>query len=109
MLFLRSTTPSRQRSFLVTFFHGATECFCPGSHRQKAAQGECEPLYLLQILSLSLFEKTPLLKIISQIKPEEKEADFSNQLKLFQERRDTTDGLCLQSHLTFPPTLVHSR
>jgi len=39
---------------------------------------------MLQILSVSLFEKTPLLQMLSQIKPEEKEADFSNQLKLFQ-------------------------
>jgi hypothetical protein len=39
---------------------------------------------MLQILSVSLFEKTPLLQMFSQIKAEEKEADFSNQLKLFQ-------------------------
>jgi IS4 transposase len=39
---------------------------------------------MLQILSVSLFEKTPLLQLLSQIQPEEKEGDFSNQLKLFQ-------------------------
>jgi len=39
---------------------------------------------MLQILSVSLFEKTPLLQLLSQIQPEEKEGDFSNQLNLFQ-------------------------
>ena len=38
---------------------------------------------MLQILSVSLFEKTPLLQLLSQIQPDEKEADFSNQLELF--------------------------
>jgi hypothetical protein len=38
---------------------------------------------MLQILSVSLFEKTPLFQLLSQIKPEEKKADSSNQLKLF--------------------------
>lgn len=37
---------------------------------------------MLQILSLSLFEKTPLFQLLSQIAPDEKETDFSNQLKL---------------------------
>lgn len=37
---------------------------------------------MLQILSVSLFEKTPLFQLLSQIKPEEKKADSSNQLKL---------------------------
>jgi hypothetical protein len=37
---------------------------------------------MLQILSVSLFEKTPLFRLLSQIKPEEKKADSSNQLKL---------------------------
>ena len=39
---------------------------------------------MLQILSVSLFEKTPLLQLLSQIEPEEKETDSFNQLKLFQ-------------------------
>ena len=37
---------------------------------------------MLQILSVSLFEKTPLFQLFSQIKPDEKEVDSSNQLKL---------------------------
>jgi hypothetical protein len=37
---------------------------------------------MLQILSVSLFEKTPLLQMLSQMKPEEKEDDSSKQLKL---------------------------
>jgi hypothetical protein len=37
---------------------------------------------MLQILSVSLFLKTPLFQILSEIEPDEKEADFSNQLKL---------------------------
>jgi len=37
---------------------------------------------MLQILSVSLFEKTPLFQLLSQIKPEDKKADSSNQLKL---------------------------
>jgi hypothetical protein len=39
---------------------------------------------MLQVLKVSLFEKTPLLQIVSQIKAEEREADFSNQLELAQ-------------------------
>jgi hypothetical protein len=37
---------------------------------------------MLQILSVSLFLKTPLFQLLSQIEPEEKEADSSKQLKL---------------------------
>ena len=37
---------------------------------------------MLQILSVSLFQKTPLFQLLSQIKPEDKKADSSNQLKL---------------------------
>jgi hypothetical protein len=37
---------------------------------------------MLQILSLSLFEKTPLFQLLSQNKPDEKETDSPNQLKL---------------------------
>jgi len=37
---------------------------------------------MLQILSVSLFEKTPLFQLLSQIKVEQKKADSSNQLKL---------------------------
>lgn len=37
---------------------------------------------MLQILSVSLFEKTPLFQLLSQIEPDEKEGDSSNQLKL---------------------------
>jgi IS4 transposase len=37
---------------------------------------------MLQILSLSLFLKTPLFQLLSQIEPDEKEGDSSNQLKL---------------------------
>jgi len=39
---------------------------------------------MLQVLSVSLFEKDPLLQLFSQFQPDEKEDDFSNQLKLFQ-------------------------
>jgi len=37
---------------------------------------------MLQILSVSLFLKTPLFQLLSQIEPDENEADFSNQLRL---------------------------
>jgi hypothetical protein len=37
---------------------------------------------MLQILSVSLFLKTPLFQLLSEIEPDEKEADSSNQLKL---------------------------
>jgi len=37
---------------------------------------------MLQILSVSLFEKTPILPLLSQIQIEEKETDSFNQLKL---------------------------
>ena len=39
---------------------------------------------MLQILSVTLFEKTPLLQLLSQIDPKETESDFPNQLKLFK-------------------------
>jgi len=38
---------------------------------------------MLQILSVSLFEKTPLFQLLSQTDPDPMETDFSNQLKLF--------------------------
>jgi len=37
---------------------------------------------MLQILSVSLFEKTPILQLLSEIQPDEKETDSFNQLKL---------------------------
>jgi len=37
---------------------------------------------MLQILSVSLFEKTPLFQLLSQIQDDEKRTDSSNQLKL---------------------------
>jgi hypothetical protein len=37
---------------------------------------------MLQILSIFLFEKTPMLPLLSQIQPDEKETDSFNQLKL---------------------------
>lgn len=39
---------------------------------------------MLQILSVTLFEKTPLLQLFSQIDPKQTEDDFPNQLKLFK-------------------------
>jgi IS4 transposase len=39
---------------------------------------------MLQILSVSLFEKTPLFQIFSQIQQQETEDDSSNQLELFK-------------------------
>jgi Domain of unknown function (DUF4372)/Transposase DDE domain len=38
---------------------------------------------MLQILSVTLFEKTPLFHMLSQTKPDQMETDFSKQLKLF--------------------------
>jgi hypothetical protein len=38
---------------------------------------------ILQILSLSLFEKTPIFQALSQQKPQDPEPPFSNQLNLF--------------------------
>ena len=39
---------------------------------------------MLQILSVSLFEKTPLFQLFSQIQQQETEDDSSNQLELFK-------------------------
>jgi hypothetical protein len=39
---------------------------------------------MLQILSVTLFEKTPLLQLLSKIDLNETQNDFSNQLKLFK-------------------------
>jgi len=38
---------------------------------------------MLQILSVTLFEKTPLFQVLSQTQPDQMETDFSKQLKLF--------------------------
>ena len=38
---------------------------------------------ILQILSVTLFEKTPLFRVLSQTEPDQMETDFSKQLKLF--------------------------
>jgi hypothetical protein len=38
---------------------------------------------MLQILSVTLFEKTPLFQVLSQSEPDPTETDFSKQLKLF--------------------------
>jgi len=38
---------------------------------------------MLQILSVTLFEKTPLFQLLSQTEPDQMETDFSKQLKLF--------------------------
>jgi len=39
---------------------------------------------MLQILSVTLFEKTSLSQVLSQTEADENETDFSNQLKLFE-------------------------
>ena len=38
---------------------------------------------ILQILSVTLFEKTPILEALSVIQPQESEGVLSNQLTLF--------------------------
>ncbi len=38
---------------------------------------------ILQILSLTLFEKTPIFSVLSESKPQDPEPPFSNQLSLF--------------------------
>ena len=38
---------------------------------------------MLQILSVTLFEKTPLFQVLSQTEPDQMKTDFSKQLKLF--------------------------
>jgi len=38
---------------------------------------------ILQVLSVTLFEKTPLFQVLSQTEPDPMELDFSKQLKLF--------------------------
>jgi hypothetical protein len=38
---------------------------------------------LMQILSVTLFEKTPLFQVLSQMEADQMETDFSKQLKLF--------------------------
>ena len=50
---------------------------------KKKLEVEASLYTMLQILSVSLFEKTPLFQLLSQIKPDEKEDDSSKQLKLF--------------------------
>jgi hypothetical protein len=43
------------------------------------------PLYtVLQILSVSLFEKTQLSQLLTRVPPIESEADLANQLLLFE-------------------------
>ncbi len=49
---------------------------------KKKLKVEASLYTMLQILSVSLFEKTPLFQLLSQIKPDEKEDDSSKQLKL---------------------------
>ncbi len=49
---------------------------------RKRLQVEVSLYTMLQILSVSLFEKNTLFQILSQIEPDEKETDFLNQLKL---------------------------
>ncbi len=49
---------------------------------KKKLKVEASLYTMLQILSVSLFEKTPLFQLLSQIKPDEKEAKSANQLKL---------------------------
>ncbi|MGB4913891.1 MAG: IS4 family transposase, partial [Candidatus Dechloromonas phosphoritropha] len=38
---------------------------------------------ILQILSLTLFEKTPINQLITNIKPNQEEPQMTNQLNLF--------------------------
>jgi hypothetical protein len=38
---------------------------------------------ILEILSLTLFEKTPIFQALSEEKPQDPEPPFSNQLNLF--------------------------
>jgi len=49
---------------------------------KKRLKVEASLYTMLQILSVSLFEKTPLFQLLSEIKPDEKEDDSSKQLKL---------------------------
>ena len=49
---------------------------------KKKLKVEASLYTMLQILSVSLFEKTPLFQLLSQIKPDGKEDDSSKQLKL---------------------------
>ena len=49
---------------------------------KKKLKVEASLYTMLQILSVSLFEKTPLFQLLSQIKPDEKEENSSKQLKL---------------------------
>jgi transposase len=49
---------------------------------KKKLKVEASLYTMLQILSVSLFEKTPLFQLLLQIKPDEKEDDSSKQLKL---------------------------
>ena len=49
---------------------------------KKTLQLKGSPFTILQILSVSLFLKTPLFQLLSPIEPDEKENDSSNQLKL---------------------------
>jgi hypothetical protein len=50
---------------------------------KKRLKVEASLYTMLQILSVSLFEKTPLFQLLSQIKPDEKKDNSSKQLKLF--------------------------
>ena len=55
----------------------------PRRHRKKRLQLEA-PLYtLLRVLSLTLFEKMPILQALSQDRPRTETVDDANQLSLF--------------------------
>jgi IS4 transposase len=50
---------------------------------KKHLRVDTKPYEILQVLSVSLFEKMPILQAFSRNSPALEEADFSNQLKLF--------------------------
>ena len=58
---------------------------------QKRHALEPSLLQILQILSVTLFEKMPILRAFGEVEPQETVPDFSNQLKLLDLYPDTTD------------------
>lgn len=58
-------------------------CLCNGRHRPQAVGLEASLYQILQILSLTLFEKTPILCALQAIDPDANFAENVNQLILF--------------------------
>jgi hypothetical protein len=57
---------------------------CPGCHCQEKLKIEASLYTILQVLSVSLFEKIPIYQALTLSDYKEPEVATSNQLKLFE-------------------------